>query len=71
MIEPVTVQDSYPRGLTVEAIVRDWKSTLGAELDRAVVQGGGRWSRALMAVAWIHLATFPRLPVPSRSAGRA
>jgi hypothetical protein len=58
MIEPVTAPDSSARGLTVEAIVRDWKAALGAELDRAIVRGGGRWSRALMVVAWIHLATF-------------
>ena len=31
----------------------DWNAALREELDRAVVQGGGRWSRALTAVAWI------------------
>ena len=36
----------------------DWNTALRAELDRAIVQGSGRWSRALMAVAWIHLITF-------------
>jgi hypothetical protein len=36
----------------------DWNAALREELDRAVVQGGGRWSRALSAVAWIHLITF-------------
>jgi hypothetical protein len=36
----------------------DWNAALREELDRAVVQGGGRWSRALIAVAWIHLVTF-------------
>jgi len=37
---------------------RDWKASLSAELDRTIVRGGGRWSRALMAVAWIHLIGF-------------
>ena len=36
----------------------DWNAALRAELDRAIVQGDGRWSRALTAVAWIHLITF-------------
>jgi hypothetical protein len=36
----------------------DWNAALRAELDRAIVCGGGRWSRALTAVAWIHLTTF-------------
>ncbi len=36
----------------------DWNAALREELDRAVVHGGGRWSRALSAVAWIHLLTF-------------
>jgi len=58
MIEPVTETDPSARVLTVDGVVRDWKAALGAELDRAIVQGGGRWSRALMVVAWIHLATF-------------
>jgi hypothetical protein len=41
-----------------EAAQFDWNSALRAELDRAVVEGNGRWSRALAAVAWIHLLTF-------------
>jgi len=40
------------------AAALDWNAALREELDRAVVQGGGRWSRALSAVAWIHLITF-------------
>jgi hypothetical protein len=35
-----------------------WKGLLRQELDNALLQGGGRWSRALMAVAWIHLLAF-------------
>ncbi len=44
--------------LNDEAAPLDWNAALRAELDRAVVQGNGRWSRALAAVAWIHLFTF-------------
>jgi hypothetical protein len=58
MIEPVTEPDPFARELTVEEVMRDWKGALGAELDRAIVQGRGRWSRALVVVASIHLATF-------------
>src|SRR5262245_48981569 len=36
----------------------DWRAALRADLDRALVSGGGRWSRALTAVAMIHLTTF-------------
>lgn len=36
----------------------DWNAALREELDRAIVRGGGRWSKALTAVAWIHLVTF-------------
>ena len=36
----------------------DWNAALRAELDRAIVTGGGRWSRALESIAWIHLITF-------------
>jgi hypothetical protein len=44
--------------LNGEAAQLDWNAALRAELDRAVVQGNGRWSRALVSVAWIHLFTF-------------
>jgi hypothetical protein len=39
-------------------IAPDWKAMLRGELDRAIADGTGRWSRALIAVAWIHLAAF-------------
>ncbi len=38
--------------------VPSWKVSLRQELDQALIRGGGRWSRALMAVAWIHLLAF-------------
>ena len=31
---------------------------LREDLDRTFATGAGRWSRAIMAVAWIHLAVF-------------
>jgi hypothetical protein len=58
MSEPVTAPEHAARVVTVEPVVRDWKAAIGAELNRAIVCGGGRWSRALLVVAWIHLATF-------------
>jgi hypothetical protein len=36
----------------------DWNGALRAELDRAIVTGRGRWSKALTGVALIHLITF-------------
>lgn len=41
-------------GLTLPS----WKVLLHDELDQSLIRGGGRWSRALMAVAWIHLLAF-------------
>lgn len=55
----------------VEATVADWKAILRRDLDRAIVDGAGRWSRALQAVACIHLAAFTvcqLLQDPSRNA---
>jgi hypothetical protein len=40
------------------AVPLDWNTALRTELDQAVVRGNGRWSRALTAIAWIHLFTF-------------
>jgi hypothetical protein len=36
-------------------VVPPWKAVLWQEIEQALIRGGGRWSRALMAVAWIHL----------------
>src|SRR6516165_8480816 len=44
--------------VSTKAAPSDWNSALRAELDRAIVTGGGRWSRALTAIALIHLITF-------------
>jgi hypothetical protein len=58
MIEPLIEHETIETDLPAEPIVLDWKATLRAEIDHAIVKGGGRWSRALMAVAWIHLLAF-------------
>jgi hypothetical protein len=55
----------------VQVAAADWKAILRSELDRAIVDGAGRWSRALQAVACIHLAAFTvcqLLQDPSRHA---
>ncbi len=36
----------------------DWLSLLREELRTTIIQGQGRWSRGLFAIAGIHLATF-------------
>ena len=45
-------------GTTVEGANPSWKALLRQEIDQALIRGGGRWSRALMTVAWIHLLAF-------------
>jgi hypothetical protein len=58
MVAPSTERIDAAITLNAHVAPLDWNSALRAELDRAVVQGDGRWSRALTAVAWIHLLTF-------------
>jgi hypothetical protein len=58
MIEPLMEQERIDTNLTAERVVPDWKALLRQEIDQAIVGGRGRWSRALMAVAWIHLLAF-------------
>ncbi len=58
MVEQLVEQDRRGSDRTAEPAALDWKAALAAELDRAIVQGGGRWSRGLMAIAWIHLIAF-------------
>jgi hypothetical protein len=57
-IGPLTEEDCRTSDWTAQPAALDWNASLRAELDRAILQGGGRWSRALMAVAWIHLLAF-------------
>ena len=51
-------QDTIATDLNPADASPAWKALLRDEIDRALVRGGGRWSRALMAVAWIHLLAF-------------
>jgi hypothetical protein len=54
----VMERDAVDTDLKPEPALPSWKGLLGEELDRALKRGDGRWSRALMAVAWIHLLAF-------------
>jgi hypothetical protein len=72
MIEQVLEQEHStevsPSGVSLLA----WREALREELNQTIVLGGGRWSRALMAVAWIHLIAFVGchlLREPSRDGG--
>jgi hypothetical protein len=58
MIESVREQERSETDRTPVPVVANWKALVVAEIDRAIVAGAGRWSRALMAVAWIHLLAF-------------
>jgi hypothetical protein len=58
MVEQLMEEDRCTGDSEVEAAAPDWRAALKAELDRSIVHGGRRWSRALMAVAWIHLLAF-------------
>jgi hypothetical protein len=58
MTETVMEEERAAVGLGAEARLEGWKAELRADLNRAFAQGGGRWSRAIAAVAWIHLASF-------------
>ncbi len=35
-----------------------WRDSLREDLARTIERGGGRWSRALAVVAWLHLVCF-------------
>jgi hypothetical protein len=58
MVEQLVEQERRATDWVVEPPALDWKASLSAEMDRAIVEGGGRWSLALIAVAWIHLTSF-------------
>jgi hypothetical protein len=60
MIETLTETDEKQdeRGWPAETNPSAWRGLLREDLDRTIVRGGGRWSRALAAVAWIHLGAF-------------
>jgi hypothetical protein len=58
MVEPSIEPAATATPSNNDAAPCDWNAALRAELDREIVAGGGRWSRALQSVAWIHLITF-------------
>ena len=58
MVEPKIDASAAASPPAAEHRSPEWNDALRSELDRTIVRGGGRWSRALTAVAWIHLFTF-------------
>jgi hypothetical protein len=58
MVEPFIERERSETASTVDSAATEWKNALREEIGRTVVEGNGRWSRALMAVAWIHLLAF-------------
>lgn len=72
MVEQLLEADQAPADLSSDGALVEWKTALREELSQTIVRGGGRWSRALMAVAWIHLIAFlgcHLLREPSRAGG--
>lgn len=58
MIESLAEQEQTVGGIRGDVRLKGWKAELRADLDEAFIRGAGRWSRAIAAVAWIHLACF-------------
>ena len=59
MIESLVDQDRSVGAMPVDATrLTGWKAELRDDLDVTFASGGGRWSRAIAAVAWIHLSAF-------------
>ena len=58
MIETLVEEERPTSGFRLDAMLMDWKAGLRADLDGTFERGGGRWSRAIAAVAWIHLGSF-------------
>jgi hypothetical protein len=58
MVQELIEQERSENVHALDAAATAWKNVLREELDRTLVNGNGRWSRALMAVAWIHLLAF-------------
>jgi hypothetical protein len=58
MINTVTDGNPATGELRGEVGVSDWRTELRADLDATIERGAGRWSNAIGAVAWIHLASF-------------
>ncbi len=58
MIETLVEREKIEADATASQPAPDWKALLHQEIDQAIIRGDGGWSRALMAVAWIHLFAF-------------
>lgn len=58
MIESLAEQEQTVGANGADARLSGWKAELRADLDETFARGAGRWSRAIAAVAWIHLASF-------------
>jgi len=58
MIDSLAEEEQVACTVAVEARTAGWKDVLREDLDRALERGGYRWSRAVTAVAWIHLFCF-------------
>jgi hypothetical protein len=58
MIESLAQPERAVEGVGSNVRLAGWKGELRAELADTFVRGGGRWSKAVAAVAWIHLGSF-------------
>ena len=58
MIETLDEPERAVKGATTDAKFSGWRTELRQDLDDTFARGGGRWSRAIAAVAWIHLTSF-------------
>jgi hypothetical protein len=58
MIETLVDEERTAGGFQVDTRLAGWKAELRADIDGAFERGDGRWSRAIAAVAWIHLTSF-------------
>lgn len=58
MIETLIDEERTADRVRSDVGLVDWKAGLRADLDATFARGAGRWSRAIAAVAWIHLVSF-------------
>lgn len=58
MPETLLDEERAAPSLRLDATITDWRTGLRADLDGAFERGAGKWSRAIAAVAWIHLGCF-------------
>ena len=58
MAEQLIDQECMEETVPETPAAPDWRAMVREEIDQAIVRGNGRWSRALAAVACIHLLAF-------------